>query len=120
VSPVAWAPALAPVRHVPVVDVGNGSVEEFKKGRRTFREIVLVHSVVLKPGTDLFAEYTNAPPVIFFNAASEGQGKSSGFIATREHDILTGTQILSLAKSTAYASGCFGTRRDGERIGRST
>jgi len=28
---IAWAPALAPVKHVPVVDVGDGSTDEFKK-----------------------------------------------------------------------------------------
>src|ERR1700722_20460724 len=28
---IAWAPALAPVKHVPVVDVGNGSPAEFAK-----------------------------------------------------------------------------------------
>ena len=28
---VAWAPALAPVKHVPIVDVGDGTEADFKK-----------------------------------------------------------------------------------------
>ena len=61
---IAWAPALPPVKHVPVVDVGSGSPDEFKKAGDISGKIVLVHSVVLKTWDDLFAEYTNAPPVI--------------------------------------------------------
>src|ERR1700684_3014977 len=49
---IAWAPALAPVKHVPVVDVGNGSAAEFKKAGDISGKIVLVHSVVLKTWDD--------------------------------------------------------------------
>ncbi|MFZ0417199.1 MAG: M20/M25/M40 family metallo-hydrolase [Candidatus Sulfotelmatobacter sp.] len=112
---IAWAPALAPVRHVPVVDVGNGSVEEFKKAGDISGKIVLVHSIVLKTWDDLFAEYTNAPPVI--NAAVSGKAKAVAFIATREHDILY-RHTNSFAGEIDRLPQVLLAREDGERIGR--
>src|SRR5258708_39031615 len=60
---IAWAPALAPVKHVPVVDVGSGSPADFAKAGDISGKIVLVHSVVLKTWEDLFPENLKAPPV---------------------------------------------------------
>jgi carboxypeptidase Q len=112
---IAWAPALAPVKHVPVVDVGNGSAEEFKKAGDISGKIVLVHSVVLKTWNDLFAEYTNAPPVI--TAALNGKAKAVAFIATREHDILY-RHTNSFAGEIDRIPQVLLAREDGERIGR--
>jgi carboxypeptidase Q len=83
---VAWAPALAPVKHVPVVDVGEGSEEDFKKAGDISGKLALVHTTVLKTWDDLFAEYEKAPPVI--ERAMRGKAKAVAFMATREHDIL--------------------------------
>ena len=83
---VAWAPALAPVKHVPMVDVGEGTEGDFKKAGDVTGKIVLVHTVVLKTWDDLFAEYTKAPPVI--ELAVKGKALAVAFMATREHDIL--------------------------------
>ena len=83
---IAWAPALAPVKHVPIVDVGEGSAAEFQKAGDIAGKIVLVHSTVLKTWDDLFAEYSKAPPVI--DLAVKGKAKAIAFMATREHDIL--------------------------------
>lgn len=83
---VAWAPALAPVKHVPVVDVGEGSEAEFSKAGDVSGKILLVHSNVLKTWDDLFAEYSNAPPVIA--RAVKAKARAIAFTATREHDIL--------------------------------
>jgi len=83
---VAWAPALAPVKHVPVVDVGDGTAAEFTKAGDISGKLVLVHTVVLKTWDDLFAEYSKAPPVI--DLAVKGKAKAIAFMATREHDIL--------------------------------
>ena len=83
---IAWAPALASVKHVPVVDVGSGTPADFTKAGDISGKIVLVHTVVLKTWEDLFAEYSNAPPVIA--AAVKGKAKAVAFMATREHDIL--------------------------------
>ncbi len=112
---IAWAPALAPVKHVPVVDVGSGSPDDFKKAGDISGKIVLVHSVVLKTWEDLFAEYTNAPPVI--TAALNGKAKAVAFIATREHDILY-RHTNSFAGEIDRIPQVLVAREDGERIGR--
>jgi carboxypeptidase Q len=83
---VAWAPALATVKHVPVVDVGEGTEEDFKKAGDISGKLVLVHTTVLKTWDDLFAEYEKAPPVI--DRAVKAKAKAVAFMATREHDIL--------------------------------
>ena len=44
---VAWAPALAAAKHVPIVDVGEGSAAEFAKVGDVAGRIVLVHTKVL-------------------------------------------------------------------------
>src|SRR5215470_20206983 len=81
---IAWAPALL-AKHVPVVDVGNGTEADFKKAGDISSKMILVHSEVLKTWPDLFNEYMSAPPVIA--AAVKGKAKAIAFIATREHDI---------------------------------
>ena len=83
---VAWSPALAPVKHVPVVDVGAGLDADFQKAGDVSGKILLVHTVVLKTWADLFAEYANAPPII--QRAVQAKAKAIAFMATREHDIL--------------------------------
>src|SRR5579862_4850857 len=60
---IAWAPAWT-AKHVPVVDVGQGSAAEFKKAGDISGKVVLVHTDVLKAWEDLFNEYMKAPPVI--------------------------------------------------------
>jgi len=83
---VAWAPALTPVKHVPVIDVGEGSDADFQKAGDVTGKILLVHTTVLKTWADLFAEYANAPPIV--DRAVKAKAKAIAFMATREHDIL--------------------------------
>jgi Zn-dependent M28 family amino/carboxypeptidase len=112
---IAWAPALSPMKHVPVVDVGEGTADDFKKAGDISGKIVLVHSVVLKTWDDLFAEYTKAPPVI--TAAVNGKAKAIAFLATREHDILY-RHTNSFAGEIDRLPQVLVAREDGERIGR--
>ena len=112
---VAWAPALAPTKHVPVVDGGTGSAADFAKAGDISGKVVLVHSVVLKTWDDLFAEYSNAPPVI--DAAVKGKAKAVAFIATREHDILYRHTNSSEGEIDRIPQVLV-AREDGERIGR--
>src|SRR5580658_3086334 len=112
---VAWAPALAPAKHVPVVDVGSGTPADFAKAGDISGKVLLVHSVVLKTWDDLFAEYAKAPPVI--DLAVKGKAKAVAFIATREHDILyrhtnSGAGEIDRLPMVNVA------REDGERIAR--
>ncbi len=55
---IAMAPGLAPAKHIPVVDVGEGTSADLKRAGDISGKLVLVHSVVLKTWDDLFAEYT--------------------------------------------------------------
>jgi carboxypeptidase Q len=112
---VAWAPALAPVKHVPVVDVGEGTEADFKKAGDISGKIVLVHTVVLKTWDDLFAEYAKAPPVI--DLAVKGKARAVAFMATREHDILY-RHTNSAAGEIDRLPMVLVAREDGERMAR--
>jgi carboxypeptidase Q len=112
---VAWAPALAPVKHVPVVDVGAGTEADFKNAGDISGKVALVHTTVLKTWADLFAEYANAPPAI--DLAVKGKAAAVAFMATREHDILyrhtnAGEGELDKLPMVIVA------REDGERVAR--
>jgi len=112
---VAWAPALVAVKHVPVVDVGEGTDADFKKAGDIAGKIVLVHTTVLKTWNDLFAEYVKAPPVV--DLAVKGKAKAVAFMATREHDILyrhTNADAGEIDKLPMVIVA----REDGERIAR--
>src|SRR5260370_30796355 len=80
---VAWAPALAPVKHVPIIDVGDGTEADFKKAGDITGKIVLVHTAGLKTWDDLFAEYSKLPPVIDF--ALKGKAQAGALLATPRH-----------------------------------
>ena len=112
---VAWAPALAPVKHVSVVDVGQGSEAEFSKAGDIAGKILLVHTTVLKTWDDLFAEYANAPPII--DRAVKGKARAIAFMATREHDILY-RHTNSSAGEIDRLPMVIVAREDGERMAR--
>jgi len=112
---IAWGPALAATRHVPIVDVGQGTEADFRKAGDISGEIVLAHSTVLKNWDDLFAEYTRDPDVI--DRAVSGKAKAVAFIATRDHDILY-YHTNSIAAELEKIPQVLVAREDGERIGR--
>ena len=112
---IAWAPALAPVKHVPVVDVGQGTDADFQKSGDVTGKILLVHTTVLKTWKDLFAEYTNAPPIV--DRAVKAKAKAIAFMATREHDILY-RHTNSNAGEIERLPMVIVAREDGERVAR--
>jgi carboxypeptidase Q len=112
---IAWAPALAPVKHVPVVDVGDGTEADFKKAGDISGKVVLVHTIVLKTWDDLFAEYAKAPPVI--DLAVKGKAKAVAFMATRQHDILYRHTNASAGEIDRLPMVLV-AREDGERMAR--
>jgi Zn-dependent M28 family amino/carboxypeptidase len=112
---VAWAPALAPVKHVPVIDVGEGTEADFKKAGDVSGKIVLVHTLVLKTWDDLFAEYAKAPPLI--DLAVKAKVRAVAFMATREHDILY-RHTNSGAGEIDKLPMVIVAREDGERMAR--
>ena len=111
----AWAPALAAVKHVPVVFVGMGTAPEFAKAGSVEGRIVLVDSKVLKTWDDLFAEYERAPQVI--DLAIKGKAKAIAFIATRDYGILY-RHSNSVAGEIDSIPQVIVAREDGERIAR--
>ncbi len=112
---VAWAPALAAVKHIPIVDVGAGTAADFKKAGDVAGKIVLVHTIVLRTWDDLFAEYANAPPMI--DLAVKGKASAVAFMATREHDILYRHTNASEGEIDKLPMVIV-AREDGERIAR--
>ena len=112
---VAWAPALAAVKHVQVVDIGEGTDADFAKAGDVAGKILLVHTTVLKTWEDLFAEYVNAPPII--DRAVKAKAKAIVFMATREHDILY-RHTNSGAGEIDKLPMVIVAREDGERMAR--
>jgi hypothetical protein len=83
---LAWAPALAPQRHLRVIDVGDASEAAFAKAGDFSGDILLVHSSEMVTWDDLFAEYLRAPGII--DRAVKGKALAIAFQSTRPHDLL--------------------------------
>jgi carboxypeptidase Q len=83
---LTWAPALAPQRHVRVVDIGEGGEQDFARGGNVAGALLLVHSAEMKSWEDLFAEYLRAPSII--DRAVKGKALAIAFQSTRPHDLL--------------------------------
>jgi carboxypeptidase Q len=83
---IAWAPALAPRTHVPVVDVAQGTEEDFNKAGNIAGALLLVHTEEMHTWDDLFAEYLKAPGII--DRAVKGKVLAIAFQSTRPHDLL--------------------------------
>jgi hypothetical protein len=112
---VAWAPPLRPVRHVPIVDVGNGAPNDFVRAGNIAGCIVLVHGKVIRTWEDLFEEYNRVPPII--GRALRGRAVAIAWIAERDRDLLyrhTDTQTGELEA----ISQVIVAREDGLRIAR--
>ena len=110
---VTWTPALAAVRHVPVVYVGMGTAGEFEKAGDIKGRIVLVNSKVLASWDDLFAEYDRAPSIIA--AAVKGKATAIAFISTRNLGILY-RHSNSVAGEIDPIPEVIVAREDGERM----
>jgi carboxypeptidase Q len=112
---VAWAPALAEAKHVPIVDVGEGSAAEFAKVGDIAGRLVLVHTKVLATWDDLFGEYERAPAIIALSV--KGKAKAIAFMATREHGILYRHTNSNVGEIDALPQLII-ARQNGERIAR--
>jgi carboxypeptidase Q len=83
---LAWAPALAAHQHVPIVDLGEGTPEDFAEAGDLSGAILLVHSGEMRTWNDLFAEYLRAAMVS--ERALRGNALAIAFQSTRPHDLL--------------------------------
>ena len=112
---IAWAPALPSARHVPMLDVGNGTSDDFKKAGEISGKVILVHSAPMQTWGDLFDEYLRSPPII--DAAVKGKAKAIAFISSREHDLLY-RHTNSVNGEIDRIPAVLVAREDGERIAR--
>ncbi|HLK34189.1 MAG TPA: M20/M25/M40 family metallo-hydrolase, partial [Terriglobales bacterium] len=83
---VAWGPALPPLRHVHIVDVRDGSDDDFLRAGNVAGCIVLVHGKVIQTWADLFEEYDRVPPII--QRALRGHAAAIAWISERDRDLL--------------------------------
>jgi carboxypeptidase Q len=80
-----WAPALAPHKRVPVIDVGAGNSDDFNKPGIA-GSIALVHSEEMHKWEDLFGEYLRGPVIV--DRAVKAKALAIAFQSTRPHDLL--------------------------------
>ncbi len=83
---LGWAPALAARNRVRVIDVGEGTAEDFSKAGNIAGSVVLIHSAEMKTWDDLFAEYLKAPGVV--ERAVNGKALAIAFQSSRPNDLL--------------------------------
>jgi len=112
---IAWAPALAATKHIPIMDLGEGTEADFAKAGDISGKMLLVHTKVLASWADLFWEYEQAPPVIAL--AVKGKAKAIAFMATRENDILY-RHTNAVYGEIDRLPMVIVAREDGERIAR--
>jgi hypothetical protein len=77
---IAWAPALAAHSHVQVIDLAQGTENDFAKAGNIAGAILLVHSDEMHKWADLFAEYLKAPGII--DRAVKGKALAIAFQST--------------------------------------
>ncbi len=83
---LGWGPALSAQHHVSIIDVGQGTVEDFQRAGNVQGAVLLVHSDEMKKWDDLFAEYLRAPGIV--DRAVKGKALAIAFQSTRPHDLL--------------------------------
>jgi len=83
---LAWAPALAPQKHVPVIDVGNGSPGEFEHAPNLAGAVLLVHQGEMKTWEDLDLEYEVATGII--DRALKAKAIAIAFQSTRPYGLM--------------------------------
>lgn len=83
---IAWAAALPPRHHVPVIDIGAGTAEDFARVGNLEGKILLVPQGELKTWGDLDAEYDKAREVI--SRAMRAKVMAIAFQSTRPYDLL--------------------------------
>jgi len=83
---VAWAPPLRPLHHVHIVDVKDGTAEDFLRAGNVAGCILLVHGKVIQSWDDLDEEYSRVPPII--QRALRGRAAAIAWIAERDRDLL--------------------------------
>src|SRR5579872_4682120 len=112
---MAWAPAMPSRQDIPVIDVGEGKVEDFNKAGNVSGALLLVHSNEMAKWDDLFAEYLRAPGIIL--RARQAKALAIAFQSTRPHDLLY-RHTDSLQGEIGSIPAVLVAREDADRIAR--
>ena len=115
-----WSPAFStkvdgkdkPVR---IVDIGEGSPDDFKKAGNITGAILLLHSNTMKSWDDLFAEYLNLPPIV--DRAIAGKAAAIASMSTRPRDLMYRHIYSAPGKLSPFPMMQF-AREDAQRIAR--
>ena len=83
---IAWGPALPPQHNVRIVDLGDGTPDDFAKAGNIAGAILLIHSTEMHTWDDLFAEYLRAPGVI--DRAVKAKAMAIAIQSSRPNDLL--------------------------------
>jgi carboxypeptidase Q len=83
---LTWAPALSAGNPVPVIDIAEGTEQDFASAGNVAGDILLVHSSEMSTWDDLFAEYLKAPGIM--DRAIKAKALAIAFQSTRPHDLL--------------------------------
>ena len=83
---IAWAPPLSPLRHAHIVDVGEGTTDDFARAGNIAGSIILVHGKVIQTWDDLFGEYNRVPPIL--ESAVRGRAAAIAWMSERDRDLL--------------------------------
>ncbi len=112
---VAWAPALRPIKHTHIIDVGEGGADDFQRAGDVAGQVVLVHGKVIRNWEELFDEYDRVPPIL--QRAIAGKAALVAWIGQRDRELLyrhTDTQTGEIARIPQVILA----REDGLRIAR--
>jgi hypothetical protein len=112
---MAWAPAMPGRQDIPVIDVGEGKVEDFNKAGNVSGALLLVHSNEMAKWDDLFDEYLRAPGIIL--RARQAKALAIAFQSTRPHDLLY-RHTDSLQGEIGSIPAVLVAREDADRIAR--
>jgi hypothetical protein len=117
ITSIAWAPATPPGGiEGPLVDVGEGTEEEFSRQAAAIRgAIVYVNSEVTVTWADLFDEYYRAPAII--NRARASGARAILWLGARDHRVLY-RHTDAVAAEIAALPMAIVAREDGLRLAR--
>ncbi|HEX4602387.1 MAG TPA: hypothetical protein VH724_00190, partial [Candidatus Angelobacter sp.] len=113
---LTWtAAANSPADGLPVVDVGAGTNDDFRKAANLRGAVALVHSKTMKTWDDLFEEYLTQ--IDKLTAAKKAGAVAIAFISTRDQDLLY-RHVGSFNDHISNFTQMLIAREDGERIAR--
>jgi len=115
-----WSPAFTTTvdgkdKPVRIVDIGEGSADDFKKTGDITGAVLLLHSNTMKSWDDLFAEYLNLHPIV--DRAIAGKAAAIAAMSTRPLDLMYRHIYSAPGKLSPFPMMQF-AREDGQRIAR--